>query len=201
MKGNIFIVSAPSGAGKTTLCRRLVETTPNIVHSISYTTREPRPGEVDGGDYFFIDKKRFMEMVRDEEFIEWAEVHGNLYGTSKARILEKIDSNIDVILDIDVQGAAQIRQKNIGATFIFILPPSLNVLKERLKNRKTDTEEVIQKRLKNALDEIRAYKEYDYIIVNDKLDEALMYLRSIVLSKRVKKEKISEEWINKTFLI
>ena len=201
MKGNIFIVSAPSGAGKTTLCRRLVETTPNIVHSISYTTREPRPGEVDGRDYFFIDKKRFIEMVRDDEFIEWAEVHGNLYGTSRARILEKIDSNIDVILDIDVQGAAQIRQKNIDATFIFVLPPSLNVLKERLRNRRTDTEEVIQKRLKNAIDEIRAYKEYDYIIVNDKLDEALMYLRSIVLAKRVKKEKISEEWINKTFLI
>lgn len=201
MKGNIFIVSAPSGAGKTTLCRRLVETTPNIVHSISYTTRKPRPGEIDGRDYFFVDEKRFMEMVRDGEFIEWAEVHGNLYGTSRARILEKIHNNIDIILDIDVQGAAQIRQKNIDATFIFILPPSLNVLKERLKNRKTDTEEVIQKRLKNALDEIRAYKEYDYVIVNDKLDDALMYLRSIVLSNRVKKEKISQEWISKTFSV
>lgn len=200
MKGNIFIISAPSGAGKTTLCRMLLESTPGIVFSISYTTRPPRPGEVDGKDYYFVDEKSFMDMVRAGEFLEWAEVHGNLYGTSKKKTLEIIQHNTDVLLDIDVQGAAQIRQKGIEATYVFILPPSLDALRKRLEHRRTDSEDVIMRRLQNAIEEIRAYSEYDYIIVNDRLEVALEYLRSVVLSRRVEKKRISHEWVRKTFL-
>ncbi len=199
MKGSIFIVSAPSGAGKTTLCKMLIQSMPDIIHSISYTTRPPRPGEVDGKDYYFVKEDRFLEMVRKGEFLEWAEVHGNLYGTSKQKLLETINNGTDVILDIDVQGASQIRAQQIDATFIFILPPSMEVLKERLTKRQTDTEEIIQRRLQKAREEIKQYRSYDYVIINDELEVALEQLKAVVLSQRLKTEKIPHEWVEKTF--
>ena len=199
MKGSVFIVSAPSGAGKTTLCRRLTEVVPRIVHSISCTTRQAREGEVDGRDYFFVDEERFMRMVADGEFLEWAEVHGNLYGTSRAKLFEMIEGGIDVILDIDTQGAAQIRQKGIDATFIFVLPPSPEALRKRLISRKTDSEKVILLRLKKAREEIDDYRLYDYVIVNDSLDVALDELGAVVLSKRLHISRIDHEWIKEAF--
>ncbi len=199
MKGSIFIVSAPSGAGKTTLCRRLTEVVPRIVHSISYTTRQAREGEVEGRAYFFVDEERFMRMVAGGDFLEWAEVHGNLYGTSRVKLFEMIEGGIDVILDIDIQGAAQVRQKGIDATFIFVLPPSLEILEKRLISRKTDSEKVILRRLKKAKEEIGDYMLYDYVIVNDSLDVALNELGSVVLSKRLHISRVDHEWIKETF--
>ncbi len=199
MKGSIFIVSAPSGAGKTTLCRRLTEVVPRIVHSISCTTRQAREGEVEGRDYFFVDEERFMRMVAGGDFLEWAEVHGNLYGTSRVKLFEMIEGGIDVILDIDIQGAAQVRQKGIDATFIFVLPPSLEILEKRLISRKTDSEKVILRRLKKAKEEIGDYMLYDYVIVNDSLDVALNELGSVVLSKRLHISRVDHEWIKETF--
>ncbi|RMG71001.1 MAG: guanylate kinase, partial [Nitrospirae bacterium] len=195
-----FIVSAPSGAGKTTLCRMLTQRLKAIEHSVSYTTRKPRPGEVDGRDYYFVDEKHFMELVHKGEFIEWAEVHGNLYGTSKTKLTERIQKGIDVILDIDTQGARQIREKEIDATFVFVLPPSMEVLRERLQNRRSDSEEVIRRRLAKAVEEIADYKYYDYVIINDKLDEAFEELKAIVLSRRVRIDSVDHQWIERQFL-
>jgi guanylate kinase len=200
MKGSIFIVSAPSGAGKTTLCKKLTETTEGIRHSVSYTTREPRKGEKDGRDYFFVSEEKFMEMVRRGEFLEWAEVHGNLYGTSKRYIQEIINTGTDVILDIDTQGARQIRDSGIEATFIFILPPSLKALEERLRKRGTDPEETIRRRLKQAKKEISDYKMYDYVIFNIRVDEAVEQLRSIVIAKRLSINRIDHKIIEREFL-
>jgi guanylate kinase len=200
MKGSIFIVSAPSGAGKTTLCKKLIETTKGITHSVSYTTRKPRKGETDGKDYFFVSEQEFMSMVKSGEFLEWAEVHGNLYGTSKRHIQEIINTGTDVILDIDTQGAKQIRDSGIEATFIFILPPSLKVLEERLRNRGTDPEETIRRRLQQAKKEISDYRIYDYVIFNIRIDEAVEQLRSIVIAKRLSIERVDHKAIEKEFL-
>ncbi len=199
MKGSIFIVSAPSGAGKTTLCRRLTDIVPRIVHSVSYTTRKPREGEVDGKDYFFVDEDAFMRMVGSGEFLEWAEVHGNLYGTSRTKLFEIIQEGVDVILDIDTQGAAQIRQRGVDATFVFVLPPSLEALSERLRSRKTDSEQVIARRLDRAREEISDYRLYDYVIVNDRLDVALNELGSVVQAKRLHISRIDHGWVKQTF--
>jgi guanylate kinase len=198
-KGSVFIVSAPSGAGKTTLCKELMKVVPGLVHSISYTTRKARPGELDGRDYFFVDKNTFFEMVKEGSFLEWAEVHGNFYGTSKSKLLELVNDGRDVILDIDVGGAKQVMEKEIDATFIFVLPPSLKALKERLISRKTDDIETINRRLEKAKEEIGYYKMYNYVIVNDKFDQALDELKSIVISRRVRIDNINHHWIEETF--
>jgi len=156
-KGSLFIVSAPSGAGKTTLCRKLVSSLPNLQFSVSYTTRQPRRGEVNDRDYTFINRQDFRLMADKGEFIEWAEVHGALYGTSRKRLEELLESGNDVILDIDTQGAMQIKERYKEGIYIFILPPSLETLKERLKNRMTDSKEEIGKRLGRAIAEIKTF--------------------------------------------
>ena len=178
----------------------LIERVSDIEFSVSYTTRPPRPGEVEGRDYFFVSKDEFMKMVHNGEFIEWAEVHGNLYGTSKKRLLERVSEGRDIILDIDTQGAAQIKKTGLDAVYIFILPPSLETLRERLVGRRSDPEDVIQRRLKKAVEEISAYKMYNYVIINDKLDAAFEELKAVVLSKRVALENIDHHWIEETFL-
>ncbi len=194
-EGLLFIVSAPSGAGKTSLCRALTDSLDNLVHSISYTTRAPRPGEMDGRDYFFVTAERFQQMIEAGDFAEWARVHENLYGTSR-RVLDDIRAKgIDVILDIDTQGARQIKEKYGDAVFVFILPPSLDILEERLRNRKSDHEEEIAKRMRRARDEIREYGRYDYIIVNRDFDRALGELRSLVIAERCRTRLIEESWI------
>lgn len=197
--GSIFIISAPSGAGKTTLCKEVVKLLPNLRFSVSYTTRKPRDGEVNGEDYNFIDEKRFREMIKDGEFVEWAEVHGNYYGTSRKVLNDIIESGLDVILDIDVQGAAQIKKNLEGGVYIFVLPPTMEELRRRLDIRGQNSTEEIQRRLRRALDEIREYKNYDYVIVNDIFEEALTALKSIIIAEGKKVKRIDDSWVRRTF--
>ncbi len=185
MIGNLFIVAAPSGAGKTTLVRLLLENDPLIGVSISSTTRAPRPGEENGREYHFIDVPAFLAMVKRGEFLEWAEVHGNYYGTSKKWIDAEISSGRDVLLEIDWQGAQQVRKAFPKAIGIFVLPPSMEALKARLSGRGTDSEEVIARRIAAAHDEMRHVDEFDYVIINDDLQQALDNLRSIVSASRL----------------
>ena len=194
-EGLLFVVSAPSGAGKTTLGRAITDSLGNITHSISYTTRKPRPGEIDGRDYFFVTEERFKNMIEAGDFAEWAEVHSHLYGTSRRVLEDVMGRGIDVILDIDTQGAMQIKEKFATAVFIFIMPPSLDILEERLRNRKSDNEEEIKKRMRRAREEIRDYAKYDYIIVNRDFDRALNELRSIFIAERSRIKQIDRSWM------
>ncbi len=198
-RGSLFIVSAPSGSGKTTLCKKLVSSLTNLKFSVSYTTRHPRPGEVNNIDYAFISRNEFMSMVDKKEFIEWAEIHGEFYGTSKKRLEELIDSGIDVILDIDTQGAMQLKKKYGEGTYIFVLPPSMEVLRERLEKRMTDSKEEIEKRLKMAAVEIKSYCTYDYVIINNTFEDALEELEAIIISHRASTKMINPLWIEERF--
>ncbi|OIO31681.1 MAG: guanylate kinase [Nitrospirae bacterium CG_4_10_14_3_um_filter_44_29] len=199
-RGRLFIISAPSGAGKTTLCQNLSSLMPNLRHSVSYTTRRIRHGEVNNRDYTFIKEDVFRRMAGKDEFVEWAEVHGNLYGTSRKRLEAMLNKGIDVILDVDIQGARQIRKKYKNGIYIFILPPSPRALKERLKKRRCNSKEEIQRRLKRAVDEIRDYKKYDYVIINRVLDTALEELKAIIVSEKFRIENTDSLWIEKNFL-
>lgn len=183
-RGILFVVSAPSGAGKTTLCDRLSGELPNLAFSVSHTTRKPRVGEEHGREYYFVTDDEFGKMVESGSFVEWAEVHGNRYGTSKDELSRLFADGRDVILDIDTQGAMQIQASGTPGTFVFILPPSMQVLEERLRGRDTDDDDVIRRRLANAVGEIKLYEKYDYVIVNDQLDEALDRLRMVVTVSR-----------------
>jgi guanylate kinase len=198
-RGTLFIVSAPSGAGKTTLCTRVLSLIPNLRFSISYTTRKPRAGEIMDRDYTFISRKRFQSMTEKEEFLEWAEVHGELYGTSKTRLEALTASGIDVLLDIDTQGALQIKKRVREGVYIFILPPSLAVLKTRLEKRLTDSPDQIVRRLRAALSEIKTYEQYDYVIINDTFEDALRELASILIARRASVSAIDPLWIRKQF--
>jgi guanylate kinase len=193
------VVSGPSGAGKTTLYREAASSLPNLKHSVSYTTRRPRPGEVNDRDYTFINRNEFKGMIDRGEFAEWAEIHGKLYGTSRKRLEETMDSGIDVILDIDVQGAEQLKKKYQGGVYIFVLPPSLEVLEKRLQKRMVNSKEEIEKRLKVAAKEIKRYREYDYVIVNNILEDALKELSAIIISKRVSTERVDPQLIEMNF--
>ncbi len=198
-QGLLFVVSAPSGAGKTSLCRAVTDAVENLTHSVSYTTRKPRPGEIDGRDYFFVSQKRFQEMLQAGDFAESAEVHANLYGTSRRVLDDMVSKGIDVILDIDTQGAKQIKKKFESAVFIFILPPSLDILEERLRNRRSDLEEEIKRRMTRAREEIKDYGMYDYLIVNRDFDHALAELHSIVVAERCRTRLADTEWIKGMF--
>lgn len=179
-KGSLFVVSAPSGTGKTSLVERLVELMPNMIESRSYTARSPRPGETNGVDYNFVNRETFESMISRDQFLEWADVFGNLYGTSKADTEEKLASGLDVALVIDVNGARQVRQSGANATSIFILPPSPSVLESRLRGRSQNSNQEIQERLKVAREEVKAFNEYDYVVINDEFDAALGRLKDIV---------------------
>ena len=185
-RGLLFIVSAPSGAGKTTLVERLVERVPNLTMSRSYTSRPARAGEMDGVDYNFVTRRRFEEMIAGGEFLECADVFGNLYGTSSADTGRILESGNDVVLVIDVQGARKVRQGGIDATAIFVMPPSSGALEERLRGRSKDSEDAIQRRLQVARDEVAAFAEYDYLVVNDELTAAVDRLRGIVVAERAR---------------
>ncbi len=184
MKGNLFVVSAPSGAGKTTLCRELVLLSARLHYSISYTSREPRAGETQGKHYHFVSRAEFERMVRDGRFIEWAEVYGNLYGTSRDAVERDLNEGDDLLLDVDTRGARQIRDAFPEAILIFILPPSLTELAQRLQKRGQDQPEVIRKRLLEAKNELQEAEIYDYFVVNDDAKEALGLLLSIVAARR-----------------
>lgn len=198
-KGLLFVVSAPSGAGKTSLCRAITDSLEKLTHSISTTTRNPRPGELDGRDYYFVSQERFQEMIQAGDFAEWAEVHSNFYGTSRRVLDDMISKGLDVILDIDTQGAKQIKARYDSAVFIFIMPPSLDILEERLRNRKSDHEDEIRKRMQRSREEIRDYAMYDYIIVNRDFDRALTELRSIVISERCRTRLMDTTGIEEMF--
>jgi guanylate kinase len=185
MNGNLYIIAAPSGAGKTSLVNALLKSDADIALSVSYTTRAPRPGEVDHREYHFIVKPEFLAMIERGEFLEHAEVHGNYYGTSAPWIREQIAAGRDLLLEIDWQGAAQVRKQIAGAIGIFILPPSVEELERRLRNRGQDSEEVIQRRLAAAQDEMRHAGEFDYVIINKDFDAALADLAAIVRASRL----------------
>jgi len=182
-QGTLFVVSAPSGAGKTSLCKGLLDFSPGLSLSVSYTTRPARIGEVNGVDYFFVTFEKFQEMVSGSAFAEWAIVHGNYYGTAKETLDSACERGEDLLLDIDCQGAAQLKENYGEGVFIFILPPSLEELKKRLLGRKTDSNDVISKRIENARREIAEASWYDYIIVNDDFSIALEELKAIKLAE------------------
>jgi guanylate kinase len=180
MRGNLYIISAPSGSGKTTLLQHLLRNSKDLKFSVSHTTRQPRQGERHGVDYFFADRSAFLSMVEHGDFLEWAEFNGQLYGTTKAFVQEQIDAGRDVILDIDVQGARQVKAKIADATAIFVLPPSFEELKRRLKARMLEPDDVIGRRLEIAKGEILFYRDYDYIIINDILENSIHLLECIL---------------------
>jgi len=185
-RGLLFIVSAPSGAGKTTLVERLVEQVPHLGLSRSYTSRAARDGETDGVDYNFVTRERFEAMVAVGEFLEWADVFGNLYGTSAADTERVLDAGIDLVLVIDVQGARKVRRRGIETTAVFVMPPSFEVLEKRLRGRSKDADEVVRRRLQVAQQEVAAFVEYDFVVINDELTAAVDRLRSIVLAERAR---------------
>jgi guanylate kinase len=184
--GNLFVVTAPSGAGKSSLVKALMELDAGVQPSVSHTTRAPRGQEFDGREYFFIDDTQFDAMVADHAFLEWAYVHGNRYGTSKSTIEERISQGLDVVLEIDFQGAVQIKRLFANAVLIFILPPSWEELRSRLQRRGEDTAEVIEIRLANAATEMAQAHEFDFVIINKLFDKALFDLKAIVHAQRLK---------------
>mgnify|MGYP006200301623 FL=1 len=187
--GNLFIISAPSGAGKSTLINALLKQHADMQLSVSHTTRSPRPGETNGVQYHFTDVPHFKQLIEQDQFIEWAEVFGNYYGTSKAALADKLAQGIDVFLDIDWQGARQIKQQLPFVTSIFILPPSVEALEQRLNQRGQDSAEVIAGRMAKAQDEISHADEYDYWVVNDDLELALQQFSGIIQTQRLKQQK------------
>nr|WP_297444985.1 guanylate kinase [Desulfurobacterium sp.] len=194
MKGLLIVISAPSGTGKTTLVNMLMRSFPQIEFSISCTTRKPRPGEVDGKDYYFISLEEFEKKIEKNELLEWAEVYGNFYGTPKDKVLKALNEGKDVLLDIDTQGALQVKKNYPEAVLIFILPPSLKELERRLRSRGTEDEETIEKRLLIARRELSLATRYDYIIINDRLQEAFEKLKSIVTAERWKTQRVKEHF-------
>lgn len=182
--GNLIIVSGPSGAGKSALVSEVLKRVPHLRFSVSYTTRPPRGTEKNGVEYFFVSRQEFESLIKDGHLLEWAQVHGNYYGTSSQFVDDLLRAGEDVLLDIDVQGAKTIRQKRPETLGIFILPPSYEVLHERIERRNLDTGVVIQQRLKRACEEIRHYNEYDYLIINDDLDRSIHELECIISGAR-----------------
>lgn len=186
-KGLLLVISGPSGVGKGTINAALRRQNKDMDYSISATTRSPRPGETDGVDYFFLNKEDFQKRLAAGEFLEWADVFGNYYGTLKDRVAAKLSQGIDVILEIDTQGAAQVKEKMPDAVFIFIMPPSREILEKRLRGRGTEAPEVIARRLADSLQEMDRAKEYDYIVVNDDVAEATSKVAAIIEAERAKR--------------
>ncbi len=184
-RGTLYIISAPSGAGKTSLVHALVAALPDVVVSVSHTTRKMRDGEVDGQDYHFIDEQHFQEMIANEDFLEHASVFGNRYGTSRRHIQQQLQTGKDVILEIDWQGARQVRQLMSGCKSIYVLPPSIQALRNRLHSREQDSEDVIESRMHEAVSEMTHYGEFDYIVINDDFDQAREELVSIFVCNRM----------------
>ena len=188
-KGDIFVISAPSGTGKTTLVRLLLSRFPTLSFSISYTTRLPRPGEVNGQHYFFVSEKEFKKSIAQGEMLEWAKVYGHYYGTPLTFVQEKIAAGKDIVLDIDIQGAQAVKKKMPEAILIFLIPPSWNELQRRITSRSSDSPEEIKKRLEAAKKEILAAREFDYIVINDVLEDALKELVSIIQATKARANK------------
>ncbi len=196
-KGNglIFIISAPSGAGKTTLVRRVMEQLPNLHFSVSYTTRPPRANEREGEDYRFVSPSVFQEMVKGDEFLEWAEVLGNRYGTARVNVETLKSKGLDLILDIDTQGAKKVIERIDHAVLIYVLPPSLRILEDRLLKRGLDSPEMIRFRLASARRDMEEARWYHYLIVNERIEDAVGKLKAIIIAERCRKKKLILEAI------
>jgi guanylate kinase len=190
-RGILFVISAPSGGGKSTILRALLASDDTLEYSVSVTSRPPRPGEVHGQSYFFVTQDEFQRMVKGHQFYEWAWVHNYLYGTRKDLIAEKLDKGKDVLLDIDVQGALNVKRQSSDSVIIFLLPPSFEELEKRLRERKLDSEETIQVRLANARKEIKYTGKYDYVIVNDLLEETIETARAIIRAERARASRLT----------
>ena len=188
----VFIISAPSGSGKSTLVSRILATDSLLRFSVSYTTRAPRGHEKPGESYIYISREEFETRLADNEFLEYAEVFGNYYGTNREILRQAQSEGMDLILDIDVQGARQLKERIPEAVSIFILPPSRDILEQRLRSRSEDAEEVIQRRLRDAATEIRNYQQYDYVLVNHRVDDSTLTLQSIVRAERVRRIRMEE---------
>lgn len=196
-KGFLLVISGPSGSGKGTVCKEVLEQNEDVVFSISSTTRRPRVGEVDGVNYFFWDMDKFQDTIKNNGFLEYAQVHNNYYGTPKDFVLEEIDKGEIVLLEIDVQGALQIKKNYKNVVFVFLLPPTMNELKNRIIKRGTETEEDINRRFKNAFEELNFVGEYDYFVINDRIEEAVKNINHIIQAEklRVKRHKDIKEKI------
>jgi guanylate kinase len=192
-RGLLLVVSAPSGAGKTSICRDIMKTFPEIVYSVSYTTRPPRPGEVDGRDYRFISDEAFRAGISRGDFIEWNEVYGYLYGTSGSDIKALLEKNKDIILDLDTKGAVNLKKLFPEGIYIFISPPSLAELKKRLEKRASETTKNLKIRLKNALEEMKEAFWYDYVIFNEKLPVAVEQFKSVYLAEKCRRERLESK--------
>jgi guanylate kinase len=192
MKGNLIIICSPSGGGKGTLIKEVLKTVPNIGYSVSFTTREMRVGEENGRDYFFVSRAEFESLIGQDEFLEYAEVHGNFYGTSIGQVKSKIAAGQDVVLEIDVQGAENVRRLLPETVSIFILPPSFEVLRNRLKARATEKLEDLDLRLRNSFDEVRRVDEFEYVVINDDVSAATAELRTIIFAERLKRIRQTE---------
>jgi guanylate kinase len=201
MKGNLFIITSPSGGGKGTLIREVLRSVPKVGYSVSFTTRSQRVGEEHGKHYYFVSREEFEKKVAEGEFLEWANVHGNFYGTSRAQVESELNLGRDIILEIDVQGAESVKKITPEAIGVFILPPSFEVLRERLTARQTESKSDLQVRLRNSKREVSRWKEFDYVIINDEVNRASMDLQAVFLAERLKRGKQSEsiEKIIKTF--
>ena len=192
----MVVVSAPSGAGKTSLCREAARRLPDLIHSVSYTTRAPRPDEQDGRDYHFVNEPAFRRMIAAGEFAEWAHVHGHLYGTSRPLLEKQFAEGRDVILDIDTQGAAKLRQDYQAGVFVFVVPPTLDLLETRLRQRRTDSEEEIRRRLAMAREELHHYRHYQYIVVNDIFEKAVKQLCCIITAERSRRDRVDLSFLD-----
>jgi guanylate kinase len=199
-EGLLFVVSAPSGAGKTTLCKEVVSLIPGLRHSVSYTTRKPRPGELHGREYFFVDELVFQGMAEHGEFAEWARVYGHCYGTPRGPLIELMNQGLDVLLEIDTQGAAQIKRRFEDAVYIYILPPSIEALRVRLQQRGGDSDDEIQRRLQRAREEVWSYHDYSYIVRNDDMKQALKEVEAIILAERVRTKRLDLAWLKEHFM-
>jgi len=199
-RGLLLAVAAPSGAGKTTLCLRMTQTFPALTYAISYTTRKPREGEVDGEAYHFVSRERFSEMVGQAAFLEWAEVHGHFYGTPKAEVNGLLETGRDVLLDLDVQGVDTIRSLGVPGIFCLILPPSYQVLRERLVTRGKDSPLEIDRRMTIATKEVARIDLFDYVIVNDDLEIASRTLEGIIRAEHARRERVRQDWFRGHFL-
>ena len=188
-RGMLIVVSSPSGGGKGTLIDRVLKTVANVSYSVSFTTRAPRPSEEDGREYFFIDRPTFEEMIERGDFLEWADVYGHLYGTSFTQVERERSAGHDIILEIDVQGAESIRQKIADAVSIFILPPSFELLRQRLLARGTDSADALERRMRGAPSEVEQYRHFQYVILNDDINRASQQLASVIYSERARRER------------
>lgn len=187
--GLLIVISGPSGAGKGTLCKMLRDAMPELNYSISVTTRAPRVGEQEGINYYYIDKTKFEQMMANNELLEWAKVYDNYYGTPKKQVMEYIQQGKDIILEIDIQGAMSIKKQYPQGVFIFIVPPSIKELEERITKRGTETAEIIKKRLSCATEELSYVSEYDYVVVNDSVDKAVEKLKAIIIAEKCRPQR------------